>query len=106
MLASSCASTDRAEAQSTVRVFKYAGSVQCSGGGLDLSTMQRQLTDRGLKVLGSTCGTDGRMRVAMCDASDGRIGLFELSTADAEAASSLGYAPVSKLPGFKETPCK
>ena len=101
-----CSGANVAETQATVRVFKYAGSVQCTGGGADLSAMTRQLRDAGLQVISSACGTDGRMRVAMCGASDGRVGIFELSSKDAQLAAKLGFNLLSELPEAKTVPCK
>lgn len=106
LVAGSCANINRTEAQDTVRVFKYAGSVQCTGGGSDLPTIERQLTDGGLKVLSAACATDGRMRMAMCGANDGRLAIFEISGSDAESASKLGFIPLSKLPDAKVASCQ
>lgn len=105
LVASACATTNHAETHATVRVFKYTGSVQCAGGGIDLPAMTRQLTDAGLKVLSSACGTDGLMRPAVCGASDGRTGIFELSGNDAKAASKMGFMPLSELPEARVVPC-
>ena len=102
----SCVSASPTPSQTTVRVFKSTGSVQCAEGGTDLSTFARQLEQAGLKVLSSACGSDGRMRAAMCGAADGRVAIFELSSADAQASSQLGFAPLSKLPDAQVVPCK
>lgn len=101
-----CAGQNPLAAQTTVRVFKSAGSVQCANGGADLAAFVRQLEDAGLKVRSAVCGTDGRMRAAMCGAADGRILIFELASEDAQSSASLGFAPLSKLPDAKEAPCK
>jgi hypothetical protein len=106
LAASACVTTNHAEMHATVRVFKYTGSVQCVGGGIDLPAMARQLTDAGLQVLSSACGTDGLMRAAVCGTSDGRIGIFELSANDAQAASKLGFMPLSELREARIVPCK
>jgi len=102
----SCVSANPTASEATVRVYKSAGSVQCAGGGTDLPTLARQLEDAGLKVRSSACGSDGRMRAAMCGAPDGRIVIFELSSDDAQSSSKLGFAPLSNLPDAKEVPCK
>ena len=106
LAAGACAVVERAEAQGTVRVFKPAGTLQCAEAAVDLPVMQRELTDKGVKVLRATCATDGRMSAAMCGVSDGRIGLFEIAAKDVAAAARLGFAEVSALPGFREAPCK
>lgn len=102
----SCVSANPTAAQTTVRVYKSVGSIQCVGGGADLASLARQLQDAGLKVHSSACGSDGRMRAAMCGAPDGRIMIVELSGDDAQASSKLGFAPLSNLPDAKEIPCK
>ena len=106
LASASCVSANSPSSQTTVRVFKSTGSVQCAEGGTDLSTFARQLEQAGLKVLSSACGSDGRMRAAMCGAADGRVAIFELSSADAQASSLLGFAPLSKLPDAQVVPCK
>ena len=106
LASASCVSANSPSSQTTVRVFKSTGSVQCAEGGTDLSTFARQLEQAGLKVLSSACGSDGRMRAAMCGAPDGRVAIFELSSADAQASSQLGFAPLSKLPDAQAVPCK
>ena len=102
----SCVSATPTLSQTTARVFKSMGSVQCAEGGTDLSTLARQLEAANLKVISSACGSDGRMRVAMCGAPDGRVAIFELSNADAQSSTQLGFAPLSKLPDAKVVPCK
>jgi len=104
-----CADAEPARSQETaarLRVFKPSGPVQCGGGGgVPVATLARQLTDAGLKVLGSACGTDGRMHAAMCGAADGRIVIFELSPSDAQAALKLDFAPLANLPQAQVVPC-
>ena len=102
----SCVSANPTLSQTSARVFKSTGSVQCAEGGTDLSTFARQLEAAGLKVISSACGSDGRMRVAMCGAPDGRVAIFELSSADAQSSAKLGFAPLSKLPDAQLVPCK
>ena len=69
-----------------VRVYKYVGSVQCTGGGTSLPTMVRQLTDAGIPVISSACGVDGKAYAAVCGGADGRIGILEVAAAQAQAA--------------------
>jgi hypothetical protein len=89
-----------------VSLYKYVGSVQCTGGGTSLPAMERQLTDAGIQVLTSTCGGDGKMYAAVCGAADGRIGIFEVPAAQARAASALGFAPLSNLPAATKVDCQ
>lgn len=106
LLSASCVSANQAPMQGTLRVFKSAGGVQCADSGSDLATLTQALEAAGLKVLSASCGTDGRMRAAMCGAPDGRIAIFELSAEDAPAALKLGYAALSNLHDAKLAPCK
>lgn len=102
----SCANAGPAATPGTVRVYKSLGTVQCADGGTDLPTLARQLEGARLKVLGSACGTDGRVRPAMCGAADGRIAIFTLSADDARSASALGFGLLSSLPEARELPCR
>jgi hypothetical protein len=87
-------------------VYKYMGSVQCSGGGISLATMQQQLTSGGVTVLASSCGTDGKAYVAMCGAPDGAIGIFDVPAEQADRALSLSFARLSDLPNAARLPCR
>ena len=68
-------------------------------------TLLGQLAPAGVEVISSSCGTDGRMRIAMCGAADGRIGIFEVPARNADAAAALGFAPLSRLPSAQVVPC-
>lgn len=89
----------------TLRTYKYFGSVQCSGGGVSLGELQRELKDAGISVLSARCGIDGNMHAAMCGAPDGKIGILEIPAHQAEAASKLGFLPLKGLPDAREVPC-
>jgi hypothetical protein len=89
-----------------VTLYKSFGSVQCTGGGVSLEAMQQQLAAAGIQVLSASCGTDGRMYIAVCGAGDGRVGIFEVPATQAEAASALGFAPLSVLPGATKGACR
>ena len=97
--------SDRKLPSASVRTYKYVGSVQCTGGGTSLTEMQRQLTDAGIQVLTATCGVDGNLYAAVCGGADGGIGIFKVPTQQAEAASALGFAPLSTLPAARVVPC-
>ena len=88
-----------------VSVYKSMGSVQCKAGGTSLSAMLRQLSDAGIAVRDASCGTDGRMRVAVCGAADGRIGIFNVAEARLPAATAMGFAPLDSLPGASSVVC-
>lgn len=89
-----------------VAFYKSFGSVQCTGGGVSFEAMRQQLAAAGIQVLSASCGTDGRMYIAVCGAGDGRIGIFEVPAAQAEAALALGFAPLSNLPGATTGACR
>lgn len=86
-----------------VSVFKSLGSLQCSGGGQTLPALASTLSNGGVPVLASRCGSDGRMYPAMCGAADGRIGIFDIAAGDAAAAAKLGFRPLG--PDARDRPC-
>lgn len=89
----------------SISLYKYAGSVQCTGGGLSLLEMQRQLTDAGIQVFSASCGIDGRAYATVCGGADGRIGIFEVPLSQEQAASAIGFLPLSNLPAAAEVAC-
>jgi hypothetical protein len=89
-----------------VAVYKYTGSVQCTGGGISLATMQGQLADGAVTVLGSSCGNDGKAYIALCGAPDGAIGIFDIPAAQTDRALSLSFARLSDLPAAIRVPCR
>ena len=102
-----CGGCGASESSGTnVSLYKYFGSVQCTGGGTSPSAMERQLTDVGIQLLSSACGRDGNAHPAVCGAADGRIGIFKVPAAQAQAASALGFAPLSNLPAATTVACQ
>ena len=85
--------------------YKYAGSLQCFGGGQSLSEMTFQLSNSGILVLESYCGDDGLPHVAMCGATDGRIGIFKVHSLQEQTAFTNGLKPLSTLPSAVKTDC-
>ena len=102
---SACTAAPGQPSEPPVRMFKSQGSVQCSGGGTSVAALAQQLQAAGVEVISSSRGTDGRMRIAMCGAADGRIGIFEVPARNADAAAALGFAPLSRLPSAQVVPC-
>lgn len=86
-------------------MFVSLGSLQCSGGGATLPALLAELEAAGVRVLASSCGSDGLARPAVCGIGDGRIAIVEIPGADAVAATALGYAPLSLLPDVTAGPC-
>lgn len=105
MILSACAEMGHVAQAPGISIYKYVGSKQCSGGGVPLASMMRQLSDAGIAVMNVSCGTDGRMYPAMCDAPDGRIGILEVPEGKVSAAVRLGFAPTSNLPEASKTIC-
>lgn len=91
--------------EASTQVFKTMGSLQCSGGGVSLSALQAQLTAANVEVRSAACGTDGMFPPAVCGAPDSRIGIFEISPSQAEAAAAAGFKPLSTAPTAKIIPC-
>ncbi len=89
-----------------VSLYKSAGSVQCTGGGVSVQEMERQLTGAGIKVLSSACGSDGKMYPSMCGSPDGRIGIVEVPDSQVQAAAKMGFAPLSDSPDATKVPCQ
>lgn len=89
-----------------VKVYKTLGSVQCSGAGFSLSDLKRELSNSGIEILSAACGVDGKLYAAMCGAPDGRITIFSIPKQQLQAASTLGFSPITDLPEATETSCR
>ena len=101
----SAASGKSLSAMDTVSVYRSKGSVQCNGGGVPLADHERQLTEAGIRVLSSSCGTTGRMYAAVCGGATGEIHIFEIPASQKDAAAKLDFTPLSTLPGAQKQPC-
>lgn len=101
-----CGAVESKSPNASVSLYKYVGSVQCAGGGMSLQAMERQLTNAGIPVLTSACGTDGRIYAAVCGAADGRIGIFEIPATQVQAASALGFVPLRSLRDATKVACQ
>lgn len=93
------------EAENGMQVYRTMGSLQCSGGGVSLATLQTQLTAAKVEVRAAACGTDGQALPTLCGTPDGKIGIFEIPPAQAAAAAAAGFMPLSTLPAAKTIPC-
>ena len=89
-----------------VAIYKSVGSLQCSGGGLSLAAMQRQLAAARVRVLATACGSDGQMRAQVCGSPDGAIRIFEIPADQLASASQAGFRPLSELPDAVREPCR
>ena len=88
-----------------VAVYKSLGALTCSGGGLGLPAIVKQLADAGVTPLASSCGYDGLARPAVCGVPDGRIAIIDVAAAQTGAAQALGFALLSELPLAAKTAC-
>lgn len=93
------------EDEAGTKVFKSMGSLQCSGGGVSLAALQGQLVTLKVQVNSAACGTDGVAHPTTCGTTDGKIGIFEVPSAQTAAAATAGFAPLSTLPSAKTIPC-
>ena len=104
-ICSACGGGDGGTPDAQLAMYRSFGSLQCTGGGVSLSALERQLVDAGVAVASASCGLDGNAYPAMCGAADGRIGIFELAAQHAALASALGFAPLTNLPAAVRVPC-
>jgi len=75
-----------------VEVFKYDGSLQCKRGKeIPLDVMAKQLSDKGIEVKASRKGTDGRLHIAVCGASTGKLNVYSIASAALTQAEALGF---------------
>lgn len=105
LMLAACADMGHRAPAPGVAVYKYVGSKQCSGGGVPLASMMRQLSEAGVPVMNVSCGTDGRMYPAMCEAPDGHINILEVPEDKVAATKALGFAPLGSLPEASKTIC-
>ena len=89
----------------TVSIYKSLGSLQCTGGGLTVSALQFQLAAAGIQAIAASCGLDGNVYPAICGASDGHIGIFNVPPQDVQLAVTLGFAALSTLPAAVPQAC-
>ena len=62
---------DDGSTETSVKVYKPNGSIQCRSSGIPLQDMEKELTDKGINVLSSCPGFDGFMRTTVCGAAAG-----------------------------------
>lgn len=82
----------------TTHIYKPDGNKQCEPATATLANSTNQLTNAGIKVLTSTCGTQTGMAViTVCGAPTLGIHLHEIKTSDVPQAKRLGYEEVHNL---------
>ena len=104
-LAPPSAATAPAADAARFTVYKSLGRKQCEEGGETPESLAAQLKAAGIEATPAGCGDDGRMRVAMCGAGTGHLGLLDIRAADAAAAAKAGFRPFSELPDASRIPC-
>lgn len=93
------------QAASAVSVYLSLGSRQCQEGGRTLPQVRQLLSEAGVRVLSSSCGSDGMAYPAVCGAPDGRIAILEVPAEQVEAARKLGFSLLSQRPRAQRQPC-
>jgi len=76
----------------SIFVFKLDGTNHCEPyAGVNLDSMELELTAAGIKVFSRRKGYDGREGIAICGAPTGQINIYEIASSDLSAALSLGF---------------
>ena len=83
---------------SKTQVYIKDGSKQCFGGGATKEQTQKDLTDHGIEVYKSSCGTiSGMMTMAVCGGPTLSINVHTIDADKLSQAKALGFKPVSSL---------
>lgn len=82
--------------QQSVWIAKDLGLKQCEqlSAQDSLDRMQQKLHRNQIKTLTAYCADDGMMRVQMCGAPQGKLGLYKIKQAQLAKAQSLGFQQV------------
>ena len=96
-----------------VFVIKSRGAVQCTTAPMPLATLERQLTDAGVQLVGSigtqlispSCGVDGKAYAASCGSPTGQIGIFLIQESQLQKATAAGFVLMSREPDAKKSDC-
>jgi hypothetical protein len=89
----------------TTKVFKSSGALQCRSSGVPLDVMRKSLSRNNIRVLSSSCAGDGLYRIALCDSDAGLFNVYEIEARNLKKAMDLGFADISKMYRYQETPC-
>ncbi len=95
----SCSSAKLSKAaQNTEEVYQYDLSLQCKpDSGIALHEMKQTLIDKGIDVISSRKGSDGKMRMTVCGSSTGKINIYKINKKDVEKAGQIGFQLISKI---------
>ncbi len=86
-------------------IYKSDGSTQCESDGVTVAEMQRELVNAGIDVICGRKADDGRAYCAACGCPTGRINVYTIHAQNLADAEDLGFAPVSALENYRDTPC-
>ena len=90
----------------TVKVIKSRGAMQCEPDtGTPPEVMRKELEQAGIAVESVACGTDGKIRAAMCGTPEGVLNIFEIPAAKLAHAARLKFEKLGTLPDAREVPC-
>ncbi len=90
----------------SIQIAKARGSLQCGDPGVAPDAMRKTLEDARVRVLAARCGTDGRMRPAVCGGGTGELNVFDIAPADLDKAQALGFVSLSALRDAEVVPCR
>jgi flavin-binding protein dodecin len=82
--------TEKVATVSTVKVYKYDGSLQC-GMGKSIALVDMQVELKNIKVFTAVHKNDGLMRIQLCGSPTGDANVFEISRDDLEKALALNF---------------
>ncbi len=102
VLGSGCGGTSA----TTVKVFKYDGSVQCGSVGTAVTVMAAELSNAGVAVICSQKGQDGLAHPTVCGTATGAINIYQVDHTNLAKAETLGFAAVSTLASYQDQTCK
>ncbi len=102
LLLSACSSSiqpspmPQAGNQQSTWVAKDLGLKQCEQGSAQdaLNSTQQILKQHQIKISSAHCADDGMMRVQVCGAPQGKLGLYKIKQAQLGKAQSLGFQQV------------
>ncbi|MDO5706573.1 MAG: hypothetical protein Q4G49_16105 [Paracoccus sp. (in: a-proteobacteria)] len=77
----------------TIDVFKSYRTTQCGPTAGVYDQLERDLTAAGVTVLAGREDSDGMMRIALCGAPDGLIGVFTIPADHLAKAQAAGFQP-------------
>lgn len=95
-----------ANGQYSPTVAKYTGARQCEGGGQSVASMQAELEAASNTVARAVCGHDGMAYPAVCGASTGDLGVFELQPTAQPPRLPKGFFLLSQRPDAAVVACR